>query len=335
MLLPVRVYIFYFSIRNVQIFLEDSGGSFYHAYRVLECLLRCYPADTFDGLCEDGNLSVRMGNLLKYVGFAPVHELAVMLVAFTPVVRSSQLCVISSKSRWIFLDQLNSWNIMLHTVEAIVRPSELCVCTESVTADQHSTAASQLFQDLVEKLSLEDSGDLLFLPIAQTSEILDLLMLTTADQSLDSCVRRSAAKNVGFLLRRAAEPEVVCFVATNNATPPTPTYIPNRLHTLREKIVTYARDRMDNVIAALISYDDVHEDNRDAVKYSSYEVRRPFGVLRQLLIEVLALTVESDESVASMIPLQLWTLLISWILRYAHNNVYHALFYRLVFAVLR
>lgn len=61
----------------------------------------------------------------------------------------------------------------------------------------------------------------------------------------------------------------------------------------------------------------------------------PFGVLRQLLVEVLVLMVESDETVASMISLDLWKSLISWSLRYANNNIYHAVFYRLIFAVLR
>jgi hypothetical protein len=44
---------------------------------------------------------------------------------------------------------------------------------------------------------------------------------------------------------------------------------------------------------------------------------------------------ESDEIVAGMLPLDLWKLLVSWIIVYAHNNIYHALLYRLVFAVLR
>lgn len=315
--------------------MEDSGGSFYHAYRVLECLLRCYPSETFDGLTEDGCLGERMQNMMKFVGYPPVCELVVMLIAFTPVVRNSPLCVSSAKSRWIFLDHVNTWNIMANTVKAMVEPSQYCACTSAVPADQHSTAASQLFQDLIEKLSLEDSGDLLFLPIGHTSEILDLLLATLSNPLVDCAIRRSAAKNVGFLLRRAAEPEIVCFVSTNPAAPPTPNYIPNRLHTLREKIVTYVRNRIDDIILSVLNYEPSDIDDNLPLKFSSYEVQQPFGVLRQLLIEVIVLTVESDESVASIIPLELWRNLISWVIKYAHNNIYHALFYRLVFAVLR
>lgn len=316
-----------------KIFADDAAGSFYHAYRILECFLRCYPSETFNGLVEDGQLATRMTNMMKYVGFTPVCELVVMLIAFTPVVRNSQLCLSSAKSRWIFLDNVNSWNIMLHTVRAMVMPEQVCTCTDAVTADQHSTAASQLFQDLLEKLSLEDSGDLLFLPIGSSSEILDLLIFTMTDHTADPAIRRSAAKNVGFLLRRAAEPEIVCYVAANASAPPTPTFIPNRLHTLREKIVDFVRDRVELLVAAILR--SGAETDSEPVKYSSYTVQQPFGVLRQMMVEVLVLTVESDESVASLISLDLWMCLISWTLRYAHNNIYHALFYRLVFAVLR
>ena len=38
-----------------------------------------------------------------------------------------------------------------------------------------------------------------------------------------------------------------------------------------------------------------------AVKYSAYEVQHPFTSLRALIIEMLVLLIESDESVASML----------------------------------
>lgn len=71
------------------------------------------------------------------------------------------------------------------------------------------------------------------------------------------------------------------------------------------------------------------------VRYSSYEVEYPFTSLRALIIEMMVLLIESDESVAAMLSTEMWRLLISWALKYAHNNIYHALFYRLIFAVLR
>merc|ERR1719223_1173825 len=71
------------------------------------------------------------------------------------------------------------------------------------------------------------------------------------------------------------------------------------------------------------------------MKYSAYEVVTPFSTARSLIIELVVLMGESDETVAGLIPVELWKLLVGWIIVYAHNNIYHALMYRLVFAVLR
>ena len=53
------------------------------------------------------------------------------------------------------------------------------------------------------------------------------------------------------------------------------------------------------------------------------------------MIEMLVLLIESDETVAAMLSADMWKMFISWAIKYAHNNIYHALFYRLLFAVLR
>jgi hypothetical protein len=45
--------------------------------------------------------------------------------------------------------------------------------------------------------------------------------------------------------------------------------------------------------------------------------------------------VESDETIAAFIPLDLWQHLMNWCISYANNNIYHAIFYRLIFAVIR
>jgi hypothetical protein len=76
-------------------------------------LLRCYPSEVFDGLCHGGKAKDRMTDMLKFIGFPPVCELLVMLIALTPVPRSGPLYASCSKNRWIFLDEMNNWNFML------------------------------------------------------------------------------------------------------------------------------------------------------------------------------------------------------------------------------
>jgi hypothetical protein len=301
-----------------------------------------YPGEAFEGLTSDGLLFERMTNITRYIGYPPVCELLVMLIALTPLPRTSPVFGLSSKARWVFLEEINKWGFMLNMAKVVCSPQAHCICDSYVSADQHSTAAAQLLQDLTEKLSLEDTGDLLLLPYGKDSVLMDELVDCIIDTERDAGMRRSAAKLICFLLRRAAESEIVCFVpgASPNL-PPSATYLPNRLYALRENIVIFIRKRMEDIMQAILTYDgpvpvSTAEGSTAADSPSSEPAKRPpFGVLRQLLIEVLVLMVESDETIASLISLDLFKALITWTLRYAYNNIYHAVFYRLVFAVLR
>lgn len=139
-----------------------------------------------------------------------------------------------------------------------------------------------------------------------------------------------------FLLRRAAEPEVICMVNTAVGAPPQQTCIPNRLYPLRESIVLHIETRLTEVFNSILRYEELNQELvKDSIKYSAYNVKTPFTSLRTSLIELMVLMVESDEAVASTMPVELWKDLMSWTITYAYNSIYHALFYRLVFATLR
>lgn len=333
----------------VQIFRADAAGSFYHAYRVLECLLRCYPSEVFDGLCSDELLPQRITDILRFTGYAPVCEMLVMLVALTPVPRSSQMFSICAKPRLDFLEELGSnFNVMLHICKIISNPVEHCVVDSYVNADQHASAATQLFLELVEKMSLEEPGELLLLPIGQFPTIVDLLIETTigsklpvieagagANMPLVDGIRRCTSRIICFLLRRAADAEILCYTVQPNGAPPTTTSVPNRLFGLRENIVSHTRYRINDVIAFLLNFDSFAHGTKDAIKLSAYEIPKPFTSLRTMVIEVVVLMVESEETMASVLSVEFWKALILWSVKYAHNNIYHALFYRIIFAVLR
>ena len=316
----------------------DSAGSFYHSYRLLESLLRCYPSEVFEGLCSDGKAKERITNMLRFIGFPPVCELLVMLLALTPVPRTGTLYTACSKNRWIFLDEMNNWNFMLQIAKVVANPDQHCALNSFVNADQHSTAAAQLLQEIIEKISLEESGESLLVPIGSNSEIIDTLMDGIVKPRVNAAdgMRRSCARMICFMLRRAADMEILCYNHHPNGAPPSATYVPNRLFNLRESIVNHVRARLTDVLTLMHTFDSFHHEHKTAHKYSNYEVAKPFTSLRAMAIEVIVLMVESEETVASAIlTVDTWKLFITWVLQYAHNNVFHALFYRIVFAVLR
>lgn len=316
----------------------DSAGSFYHSYRLLESLLRCYPTEVFEGICSDGKAKERITNMLKFIGFPPVCELLVMLIALTPVPRSGALYTACTKSRWVFLDEMNNWNFMLQIANVIAKPDQFCAVKSFITADQHSNAAAQLLQEIIEKISLEESGESLLVPIGSNSAIIDALIDGIVKPRVNPVdgLRRSCARMICFLLRRAADMEILCYNHHPNGAPPTATYVPNRLFNLRESIVNHTRSRLADILSMLQGYDNFNHDCKATHKYSNYEVAKPFTALRGMAVEVIVLMVESEETVASSILTpEAWKLFITWVIQYAHNNVFHALFYRIVFAVLR
>jgi hypothetical protein len=327
-----------------QIYQDDSAASFYHFYRMLECLLRCFPGDVYESICSDGQMAARMRRMMRYIGYAPVGESIAMLIALTPVSRMSQLYQLSSKNRWLFFEQLSQKHFMLSLVEIIVFPEEFCYTNGYINAEQHSACATFVLQELVEKLSVEETGELLLQPFGYTSKLLEHLIDTALTGYVIS-IRRSATKLLCFLLRRVADSDILYMVSAGGGAAPAPAYVPNRLFPLRDRIINQIFLRIKNFMQALLNSDDwdgemdegnfKSESPSGPIKYSSYSVKSPFTVLRAVFLELITLMVESDDTVAELISPELWTLLIKWTLRYAHNSIYHAIFYRLVYSVLR
>lgn len=291
-------------------------------------------------MCGDGKLSERMFSLFKYIGFAPIGELLVMIVALTPLSRVSPLYNSCTKNRWTFFEALSQWGCLKRLTDVIVRPELFCKVTNEVDAEEHSSAAAQVFQELVEKLSLEDIGEVLLQPLGFSSDLLDTLVNASTSSTVDTSRRRTAVQILCFLLRRAAEPEVMCMVAGGPGNVATPSIVANRLHPLRERIISHLETRIGEVFNIILSFDSPSVPNsvsdvKGPIKYSAYKVDQPFTSMRSLLIEYMTLMAESDEMIATMMPLKLWRTLTKWILQYPANSIYQSYFYRLVFAVIR
>jgi hypothetical protein len=316
---------------------------------MIECLLRNFPGEVYDSICNDRKLATRVRNMMRYIGYAPVGETISMLIALTPVSRVSQLYQFCAKGRWRFFEQLSAMDVMSMLVEAIVDPSGNCCTSGHIEAEQHSSCAMFVLQELVEKLSVEDIGELLLQPFGYTEKLQDRLIDSALSVSMSGprkplYIRRAATKLLCFLLRRVADADILYLVSSSPGAAPAPAYVPNRLYPLRERIIGKIKSRIGEFMDVLIDFNGKKGEGGEPaavseligpVKYSAYTIPEPFSILRSLFIELLTLTVESDDTAAALIPAALWKALIGWTLQFANNSVYHAIFYRLVFSVLR
>ena len=329
-----------------RIFEDSSAGSFFHVYRVCELFARYYPTDVFDALCSDGRMTERMTMMLRYIGYAPVTELIVMIIGLGPISRSSPLYSACEPGRTKFMRQLLDWQLFKRIAEIVISPEDKCYTGAYVDAESHSLYAAQLFQECVEKLSLEDIGEQLLRQLSDTSELIDMLANAVQDQTLHEYKRQNAAKILYFLLRRAADPEIACMMGGAQGGMMQPAQIQNRLFPLRENIVLHVGKHLPNLIHTLLLYSPVQAKNlstaaklnpipESPLRFNTYEVPEPFTTMRLSFLELIVIMVESDEKMGNHLTSDLWRLLFKWCVIYAHNTIFHSLFYRLVFAILR
>ena len=276
--------------------------------------------------------------LLIHSSIHLIHLNFIYLICFflQPLSQIDNNC---SKHRWAFFEVLGNWLLLLKLTEVIVNPSKYCYVDNNVTEEDHASAAVQVIQDLVEKLSIEDTGEILlqslgFAAPGHTASVLDLLSDTAASVSFSSTRRKSATRLLCFLLKRSAECEIMCIVSPSNGLSATPSYVSNNLYPLRSRMLLMLSAKFAHIADALYSFRG-DGSPEEGVQHPGYKVNKPFSVLRSNLVELVVLLVESDASIAESISSDLWKELISWLLTYAHNNVYHNFFYRLLFAVLR
>lgn len=347
-----------------EVFQDNSAGSFYHAARVLETVLRMFPVETYAAMTNDGLLESRINSLLRHVGCVPVADITIMLVCMSPINKQSHLFFAAAKSRWTFLSALASMKFMLKVVEVAAEPNRHCWTDGYVTAEQHTNAALQVMQELVEKFSLDENGEILLQPFGYCLELLDMLVncglglpasykedsgqtepAPTYGISFDDTMpRRIYIRSLCYLLKRSANKEIVVYVASPGGQPPTTVMVVNNLYPLRGLILGHLQQRMPSVHNTLLTLalnDEADETNNDSsqsssqVKYPGHIVAKSFSAYRVLVIEFFTLMVEADERVAPQVPQDLWKALINLVFTYPHNNIYHSMFYRILYAVLR
>ena len=290
-----------------------------------------------------------MTRMMQYIGYAPVGDLFVILVALTPVPRSSPLYAVCSASRWKFFEGLSKWIFMLRLANVVVDPAAHCHTQEYVTAEQHSSAAAQTLMELIEKLSSEDIGEILLQPLGYTTSLLDgfvdigtkMAPESPEDEEVFYTSRRVSLKLLAFLLKRSVNQDNMCFVSGPMSTP-VPTLVPNRLHPLRhvlvEHLVTRVEDIQETLLGGYSKTPASAEEGGEQVEpvvHPGHTVRIPFSSHRAHLVELLVLLVEASESSIKCLSSDMWKSLIGWNFEFAHNNIYHSMFYRLLFSVLR
>lgn len=329
------------------IFQNNAQGNLRHGCRVIDYLLRSFLDDVYDIVGRNASTAARyMGAMLDHIEHAPVAELFLTMICKPHNTSTLRFYVCSPQKKWQFFRALSEWKVLLVLAQHVYGEGY---------SEEHSIGAADVFVELVDRLSADENGAILLQPAAYCPELLGgLIKVATATGksgvSPSQGQRTAAIKCVLRLLQRSVLDKV--------QGPPTSPYqsfgstvvnlVPNQLVTLRELIFELAEKDMATMLRYLIDkYQDQQNIEMDldspnkplpesAVRHTAYVVKVPFTEFRLMLVDALVEIVAHNPSTLSdHFDAHVWRVLLAWFFEYAHNNLYHAAFYQLVFIALR
>ena len=296
-------------------------------------MLKNFTIETLECLISDGKLSQRISTLLQFAGQANVNELIVLLLTLSPVNRISHPSTSFVRIRKEFYEQVSRCNVLQRIVDAMYSPDTHLPPTSNLSADHYASACTQLFCDFIEKLSLDETSEQILQPLGQSSALIDSLIAGGIDDSRSDMVQNACLKSLCFLIKLSADPEVVVFNTLPSGMTLVPISVPSVLHPLHNHMIGYLEMKVPLVLEALINPAQLKLPGK--IRHPGYSIEVPFTWKRILLLEVIVRLVESKASICSYVTVDHWKMLMRWIIDYAHNSMFHALFYRLFIVVLK
>ncbi|CAN0128954.1 unnamed protein product, partial [Phaeothamnion confervicola] len=233
-----------------KVFWPGARGSFHHACRVIDYMLRFHADQVLD--CVGRNkksLERYLGPMLRWTEWPPVCETFVKLVALSgngsggpngsgggPNGSGSQYQS-SPPGKWKLYSGLAEWRLLPLLARGV---------TAADQSPAHASSCADLLLEVVDRLSKDENGELLLQPIGHSPEFIDGLVdaaIGTPTAGSGAAAggsgggglerRTDAARTLVGLVEKAAEENLVCnpgrvmaFTTQNNT-------VPNRLNSVK------------------------------------------------------------------------------------------------------
>eukprot|EP01119_Soliformovum_irregulare_P008018 TRINITY_DN2074_c0_g1_i1.p1 TRINITY_DN2074_c0_g1~~TRINITY_DN2074_c0_g1_i1.p1 ORF type:complete len:684 (-),score=225.62 TRINITY_DN2074_c0_g1_i1:92-1897(-) len=286
------------------VFTPNSSGNFYHANKIMEQLLLKAPVETTAALVGSGLL----WRALDYTNEAPVVDMLIEVFCCSFPKQSDIITFYKSLVEAKMFDRIGEK-----------------ICTPGNPLSPH---VAECFIRLIEKLSSFEMSGILFISLCRMPAFIDSLfkLIVSDDPKVFLAQRQAAASVLRELLIRSGEK---MFEHPEFARP-----MPNMLSAVHDKLHEHAKGHVTNVANVLIHMDATQRKDKE-IKYSAYVVKRPFGMYRFALVEILADLIVCQPALLTNLPPQIWKVLSGWFLEYRQNNLYHIQFYKIFQVVIR
>jgi len=315
--------------RILHLFSDNSGGSFYHAEEIIIHLLKTRPSVVHNALTEGGidQFGLRMQRIIRFIGHEPVSNLTRIL--FTEPALQPNMNIPDHMAS--FLSCLSAWGVVKHLAQLICEPEKYCVITENMGVYDHVAAAVETLMILMDRLGVNDPSDILS-GLGDSRDLLEKLIKIAVDTAQSDRLRLMCLQFYCDILRGSAFYMHVVYVTEDVNKAPVQKYLENRLHHNHAFFAEVACSQIGSILSYLLE-----EGNNDelVVKHPGGYAVKPFGALRIQMLIFLASIVEASPEVADQLVAVHWARLVEWIEQYPHSDMYHVLFYRLFFAIIR
>jgi hypothetical protein len=315
-----------------EVFQPYARGSFHHACRVIDQLLRCYADSVFLVVGSNAKSVKRyLGRMVKCLEFPPVAETLVKMVCL-PSMNGQGHYKITPINKWKTFESLAEWRLLLVLAEEIFDRHP------PAASPEHVTAAADVLIELLERLCTDENGELLLQPLGHTYELVNGLMECALDASAPRSQRCDCARVLVAAARRSGEQHVPIsgmmygqgFGMGNAA------MCVNQFKGVRPLYINRLNGHFTALCDAIVAEGSPPgAGSHHEVCHPGYTVAVPFSYLRLQLVTLLVELVAADHKRLGKLPLPLWRLLTQWFFQYPFGNLYHGVYYRLVFQTLR
>jgi len=308
-------------IKLFEIFSYNSNGNFHHFRKLFESLLRFKPIEILDLILfpREGQPPLVL-SMLEFLDESPVSA-ALGTILFFPM----RLTVTESERKRKLSHFLSTFQFIK---QIVIRMGY---------SDNTALASSDFLFRIIDECTRVESSEVITSTMENPNDCLvdwvfQVLYLKGSHQG--NAQKASCFKVLLALLTKSAPKEFEVPVTTGNfytnATQKTPNGLADIHDIVRDKIV----NNLTKISELLIS----SVNKCPGVSFGKYQVRHGFPSMRLGALEVMYEAIRELEDLTEplqKLPPGLWRVMIDWFFDFSHNNVYHAIFYKLVVTVLK
>jgi hypothetical protein len=284
------------------VFSPESNGNFYHFNRILDALLTRLPVEVTEFILSKG---------LLWRMFDYLHESAIV-----EIFANVMCCGFHKQS-----ESINFY-------KSLVRADLFGELGDRLYGDKahpgNALDIAEFLNKVFEKLSMIEVSGVLFISMCRTSDFIDGLFGVISDPEAKSPVlqRQACAMVARDLLVRSGEK---LFDQTDFGAKP----MPNMLAGVFDKLHDFSARYVSKVLEVFVLADEKRKPDKPR-QYSAYLVKRPLGMLRLLMVDVVVDLLTNDPALLDEVPPFAWRVLSTWFLEHSHNSLYQGLFMRAV-----